>query len=120
MGESKFLLGSHLPLTAPGFYLETCQKAAAFGENTFMFYTGAPQNTRRAPLSQLRIAEGRAFLKENGFDESKIVVNAPYIINLANVADPRVRSLALSFLGEEIRRVDGFGFRFWSCIPVRP
>lgn len=96
-------------MAAPESYLGTCQLAVSFGENAFMFYTGAPQNTRRAPLEALKIQEGRAFLEAHGFDESKIVVHAPYIINLANRADERVADLAASFLAEELRRVNGFG-----------
>ena len=74
-----------------------------------MFYTGAPQNTKRTPLNQLKIPEGRAFLHAKGFDESKIVVHAPYIINLANRADSRILDLAVAFLKEELKRVEGFG-----------
>lgn len=109
MTVNEVFLGSHLPMAAPDSYLGTCQLAYAFGENTFMFYTGAPQNTKRTPLNQLKIPEGRAFLHEKGFDESKIVVHAPYIINLANRADPRILDLAVAFLKEELKRVEGFG-----------
>lgn len=104
-------LGSHLSLSSPEFYLGTAKQALEFGENTFMFYTGAPQNTRRLPTSSLKIEEGRKFLKEHGIDETKIVVHAPYIINLANPLKEETRELAKSFLLEELKRVSDFGLK---------
>ncbi len=105
---NELFLGSHLSLNSPSFYLGTAERAYSWGENTFMFYTGAPQNTKRLPTSSLRIEEGRAFLKEKGFDESKIVVHAPYIINLANPLKEETRELAKRFLLEELKRVSAF------------
>jgi deoxyribonuclease-4 len=106
---SEILLGSHLSLAAPSYYLGTCEEAASFGETTFMFYTGAPQNTRRSPTSLFKIEEGRAFLFAHHFDESKIVVHAPYIINLGNNEHQETYELAERFLGEEMVRVSDFG-----------
>ncbi len=106
---SGLYLGSHMPLSAPDYYLGTVRLALEWGENTFMFYTGAPQNTRRAPTSTLHIEEGRALLKENGIDESKIVVHAPYIINLGNKNNIDTYELAKSFLSQELKRVQDFG-----------
>jgi deoxyribonuclease IV len=105
----KTLIGSHLPLAAPEYYLGTVKLAYEYGETSFMFYTGAPQSTLRIPTSNLRIPEGRAFLKSHGYDESKIVVHAPYIINLGNKNNGKVYDLAKSFLIQELRRVDAFG-----------
>jgi deoxyribonuclease-4 len=106
---SEILLGSHLSLAAPSYYLGTCEQALSFGETTFMFYTGAPQNTRRSPTSLFKIAEGRAFLSAHHFDESKIVVHASYIINLGNSSHQETYELAQSFLGDELIRVADFG-----------
>jgi deoxyribonuclease-4 len=102
-------LGSHLSLKAPDFYLGTCQKAVSYGENAFMFYTGAPQSSRRTPLEELLIPEGRAFLKAHYFDESKIVVHAPYIINLGNDQTPESYEAAIALLRNEMVRTAGFG-----------
>lgn len=110
-------LGSHLPLSAPEYYLGTVKLALEWGENTFMFYTGAPQNTRRAPTSTLRIEEGRALLKENGIDETKIVVHAPYIINLGNKNNVDTYELAKSFLSQELKRVRDFGCKLLVLHP---
>ena len=105
---SELFLGSHLDLKAPDYYLGTVKTALEYGENTFMFYTGAPQNTIRRPVSQMKIEEGRALLKENGIDESKIVIHAPYIINLGNKGKQETYDLAKSFLITELQRTQAF------------
>ena len=67
-----------------------------------MFYTGAPQNTRRKEISELNIEPAWEYMKEHGIDE--IVVHAPYIINLGNSVKPETFSLAVEFLAKEIDR----------------
>jgi deoxyribonuclease-4 len=109
MNGSELYLGSHLSLKAPDFYLATCQTALAYGENAFMFYTSSPQSARRLSLETLKISEGRAFLKNHGFDESKIVVHAPYILNLGNNSRPEAYSAGIALLKEEIQRTAAFG-----------
>ncbi len=104
----EIVLGSHISMAAPDFYFGSVKTALSWGENGFMFYTGAPQNTRRLPTSSLKIKEGRALLKERGINEQNILVHAPYIINLANKVNPSTRELAISFLKEELRRVNDF------------
>jgi len=86
MKNEDILIGSHVSMAAPDFYLGSVQEALSYGANSFMFYTGAPQNSYRKPLKELKIEEGYALIKKAGLDESKIVVHAPYIINLANQA----------------------------------
>lgn len=57
---------------------------------TFMFYTGAPQNTRRKAISELKVEEAKALMKENNIDLKNVVVHAPYIINLANTVKEKL------------------------------
>ena len=83
------LIGSHVSMSAPNYYLGSVEEALSYGSTTFMFYTGAPQNAFRSPLEKLMIKEGRALLKAHKFDESKIVVHAPYI----HVVNERIRYL---------------------------
>ena len=59
------------------------------GPILFMFYTGAPQNTRRKAISELKVEEAKALMKENNIDLKNVVVHAPYIINLANTIKRR-------------------------------
>lgn len=48
--------------------LGSVKEALSYGANTFMFYTGAPQNTRRKAISELKVEEAKALMKENNID----------------------------------------------------
>lgn len=109
MDEKELLIGSHCSMNGPSFYEGTVKEAISYGSSVFMFYTGAPQNSYRKPLNELKIEEGRRLLKENGFDESKIIVHAPYIINPANPSRPDLRDMSINTLISELRRTAGFG-----------
>lgn len=74
-----------------------------------MFYTGAPQNTRRKPVTDLKVAEARALMEQLNMDIGQVVVHAPYIINLANTVKPETFELAVHFLRQEIERVEEIG-----------
>ena len=78
-------LGSHVGMSGKEMLLGSAKEAVSYGANTFMFYTGAPQNTRRKEISELNIEPAWEYMKEHGIDE--IVVHAPYMINLGN-SDP--------------------------------
>ena len=117
MEKEELYLGSHVDLKAPDYYLGTVRDALSYGANTFMFYTGAPQNTFRKPLSMLNIEAGRKLLKENGIDESKIVVHAPYLINAANYANLDIYDLSINTMVSELRRTAGFGVKIMVLHP---
>ena len=87
--------------------LGSVKDAVAFGANTFMLYTGAPQNTRRKDISELRIQEAHELMAQNGIEE--FVVHAPYIINLANTVNPATYEIAVEFLAKEIDRATAMG-----------
>ena len=109
MNNEKFYIGSHVSMSGPDYYLGSVKEALSYGSTTFMFYTGAPQNSFRLPTSKLRIEEGRALLKQNGIDESKIIVHAPYIINIANQLNESLYEISKVNLLREIERVGDFG-----------
>ncbi|MEK5079814.1 deoxyribonuclease IV [Solibacillus sp. FSL W7-1436] len=96
------LLGSHVSMSGKKMLLGASEEALSYGANTFMIYTGAPQNTRRKPIEDLNIMKGLLHMKENGL--SNIVVHAPYIINLGNTTKPETFELGVNFLQEEIKR----------------
>ncbi|MGM9944609.1 MAG: deoxyribonuclease IV [Lysinibacillus sp.] len=96
------LLGSHVSMSGKHMLLGASEEAASYGANTFMIYTGAPQNTRRKSIAELNIMNGLFHMKENGI--SNIVVHAPYIINLGNTTKPETFELGVTFLQEEIKR----------------
>lgn len=99
---SEIKLGCHVGMAGKDMFLASAREAASYGENVFMLYTGAPQNTRRKDISNLNIDAGWEYAHEHGIDE--IVVHAPYIINLANTVKPETYELAVEFLEKEIVR----------------
>ncbi len=98
------IIGSHVSMSGKEMLLGSVKEALSYQANTFMFYTGAPQNTARKPIEQLRADEAKVLMKENGIDINNVVVHAPYIINLANTTKPETFELAVSFLKQEIER----------------
>jgi deoxyribonuclease IV len=102
-------IGSHVSLEAPDYFLGSVKEALGYGANTFMLYTGAPQNSIRKNVLALKIAEGQAAIKEAGIDPQKIIVHAPYIVNLGNSLNPELFIQSVKFLKEELRRVEAFG-----------
>ena len=111
------LIGSHVGMNGPDYYLGSVKEAIGYGATTFMFYTGAPQNSYRKPLEELKIPEGRALLKEQGFDENTIVVHAPYIINAANKNRPDLLDLSIKTIISELRRSAAFGAKILVLHP---
>ena len=109
MVNENLYLGCHVSMSGPDYYLGSVKEALSYEANTFMFYTGAPQNSIRLPLERLKIAEGRVLIKESGLDESKIVVHAPYIINIANQLNVDNYELGKRHLLSEIQRTHAFG-----------
>ena len=99
-------IGSHVSMGGKEMLLGSVKEAISYGANTFMFYTGAPQNTARKPVDQLRKEEAFALMKEAGIDKNDVVVHAPYIINLGNTIKPETYELAVSFLRQELERCE--------------
>lgn len=97
-------IGSHVGMSGKEMLLGSAKEAVSYGANTFMFYTGAPQNTRRKDISELNIDSAWDYMKVNGIEE--IIVHAPYIINLGNAAKAETFELAVNFLKLEIERTE--------------
>lgn len=100
-------IGSHVGMSGKDMFLNSVKEAASYEANTFMLYTGAPQNTRRKEIGQLNIEAGRAYMQSHGIME--FVVHAPYIINLANTIKEDTYTLAVEFLQLEIQRTAAMG-----------
>ncbi len=109
MKKEDIFIGSHVGMNAPDFYLGSVKEALSYNANTFMFYTGAPQNSFRKPLSELKIQEGRKLIQEAGIDENKLIVHAPYIINAANFSKEDLYEMSINTIVSEVRRTAGFG-----------
>ncbi|HJB24168.1 deoxyribonuclease IV [Jeotgalibaca ciconiae] len=102
-------LGSHVSMSGKKMLLGSAEEAFSYGANTFMIYTGAPQNTRRKNIDDMNIPAGIEFMSTNNILE--LVVHAPYIINLANTTKPDHFEFAIQFLKEEIVRAQALGAR---------
>ncbi|WP_461239566.1 deoxyribonuclease IV [Paucilactobacillus sp. N302-9] len=101
------LIGSHVGMKNPNMLLGAAKEAVSYDANTFMIYTGAPQNTKRKPISEMKVEEGAQFIAEHHL--SHIVVHAPYIVNLGNTIKPENFKFGVEFLHEEVKRAAALG-----------
>ncbi len=95
-------IGSHVGMSGRDMLLGSAKEAHSYGADTFMFYTGAPQNTKRKDISELNIEPAWEYMREHKIDD--ILVHAPYIINLGNTVKPETFRLAVDFLALEAER----------------
>ena len=102
------IIGSHVGFNKNTQLMGSLEEALSYGANTFMFYTGAPQNTNRSSIEDGLTLEAMAKMKSINFDYSKVVVHAPYIINLAN-PDKEKFMFSVRILQEEIERCEQLG-----------
>ena len=107
-------IGSHVGFNKNSQLLGSVLEASSYGANTFMFYTGAPQNTMRNPIDDKLTKEALEKMKEVGIDFSKVVVHAPYIINLCNETN---FDFSVSFLKGEVERVSKLGVKWMVLHP---
>ena len=107
-------IGSHVGFNKNSQLLGSVLEASSYGANTFMFYTGAPQNTMRYPIDDKLTNEAIKKMKEVGINFSKVVVHAPYIINLCNEAN---FDFSVSFLKGEVERVSKLGVKYMVLHP---
>lgn len=103
----ELILGSHVGMSGKKMMLGSVEEAVSYGANTFMIYTGAPQNTRRKEISELNIEAAKKCMAENGIEQ--FIVHAPYIINLGNTVKPETYDIAVKFLAVEIERTVAMG-----------
>jgi len=107
------VIGSHVGVSADRKMLVgAVEEALSYGATTFMFYTGAPQNTIRVPIDRFYVNEAVALMTAHGIRLEDVVVHAPYIINLGNRVKPETFELAVSFLQKELERVEKIGCRY--------
>ena len=102
----KLIIGSHVSFNKEDQLIGSVKEALSYNATTFMFYTGAPQNTMRYPLDNNKTIEAIKLMKNNGIDINDVIIHAPYIINLAN---PNNKDFAISFLKQEIKRAKELG-----------
>ena len=103
---AEILLGSHVGMSGKEMFLGSVKEAAEYGANALMVYTGAPQNTRRKEIKDLKLEEGLAYAGQAEIRE--IVIHAPYIINLGNTEKPEMFDFGVDFLAKELTRTAAF------------
>lgn len=106
--NEKIILGCHVNF-GPDQILGSTKQAISYGANTFMFYTGAPQNTIRKDLDVEKIEFAHSLMKEHGIDLTNVICHAPYIINLANKGKLENWQFGIDFLKKEIARCEKMG-----------
>lgn len=103
------LLGSHVSMNGKKMLEGSAEEAQKFGESTFMIYTGAPQNTRRRAIEDLKISEAHEYMHQHNIQADDTVIHAPYIINLGNTNKPDNFEFGIEFMTEEIVRSEAIG-----------
>lgn len=111
------LIGSHVSFNNKEQLLGSVKEAMGYGANTFMFYTGAPQNTKRCKLDYDLTLKARNLLYENNIELKNLIVHAPYIINLANNQKKENYLFAIDFLKDEVKRVYALGVEMMVLHP---
>ena len=106
---NELIIGSHVSFSKNEQLLGSVKEAIKYKSTTFMFYTGAPQNTNRSEIDEELIKKADLLMKENNIDKSKVIVHAPYIINLAN--DGKSYDFAINFLKQEVDRCKKLGIK---------
>ena len=103
-------IGSHVGFSKNNQLLGSLNEALSYDANTFMFYTGAPQNTMRYAIDDELTKRAYDEMKKKGILLDKIIVHAPYIINLAN-EDAEKHEFAINFLKQEVSRCEKLGIK---------
>ena len=105
------IIGSHVSFNTNQL-LGSAKTAVSFGANTFMFYTGAPQNTIRKEIDLDLTKEAHEYMKNYGIDINNVICHAPYIINLANREKEDSWNFSISFIKNEINRITQMGINY--------
>ena len=105
----ELIIGSHVSFKSSDQLVGSVKEALSYKANTFMFYTGAPQNTNRAKIDESLTKEAYQLMQENNIQPKNVIVHAPYIINLANNEKIDSYNFAINFLKQEIMRCENLG-----------
>lgn len=104
--EMSLIIGSHVSFKKDNQLVGSVLESISYGSTTFMFYTGAPQNTSRCDIDDDLTKEALKIMQDNNIDIQNAVVHAPYIINPANSKN---FDFNVNFLKQEIKRVEKLG-----------
>lgn len=103
------IIGSHVSYTSDNGLVGSVEETLKYNANTFMFYTGAPQNTIRSKIDAENVKKAKKLMEENNININNVIVHAPYIVNLANNKDEDKYNFAINFLMQELKRTEELG-----------
>lgn len=110
------IIGSHVSFGNTQL-LASAKEAISYNANTFMFYTGAPQNTVRKEINENYTNEALKLMKENDINIDNVICHAPYIVNLANKGVEEKWNFSISFIKHELKRCDLLGVKYMVLHP---
>lgn len=109
-------IGSHVRFNGEQL-LGSVKEAISYGANTFMFYTGAPQNSIRTKINDELTLQACDLMIKNNIDINKVICHAPYIINLANKMDDAKYNFSIDFLKNELKRCEKLKVKYLVLHP---
>ena len=109
-------IGSHVSNNGSLMLLGSVNEALSYGENCFMLYLGAPQNTFRKPFNELRAKEFLEVLSQNNISTDDVIVHAPYIVNLAQT-DSEKHEFGVRIITNELKTMAKIGLKYLVLHP---
>ena len=100
------IIGSHVGFNKEEQLLGALKQSLNYGSNTFMFYTGAPQNTLRYPINDGLTFKALELMKQENINPKNLIVHAPYIVNLGNKRNQNNYQFSINFLIQECERCE--------------
>ena len=111
------IIGSHVSFDSKEQLLKSVKECVSYNANTFMFYTGAPQNTRRCAINDELTYLALELMKQNNILFDKVIAHAPYIVNLANDNDPEKYDFSIKFVRQEVERLEQLNIKYLVLHP---
>lgn len=107
------IIGSHVSFKSPNYLIGSIKESIKNGANAMMIYLGPNQSTKRSDPLKWKINEYKnEFVKF--FDYTKIIVHAPYIVNLCNFEKA---DFGINFIIQEIERMNYIGLKYLVLHP---
>lgn len=112
--NNNLIIGSHVGFSSNKQLLGSVEETIRYNANAFMFYTGAPQNTKRSPLLKNYTDQAYELMKQHNINPEHIIIHAPYIVNLGNLAN---FDFSVNFLKGEVSRASELGIKYLVLHP---
>lgn len=106
--NNDLLIGSHVSMCGPKYFLGSVEESLKNNANTLMFYTGSPQSMARSPIEKCKINEALEMMSKNNINIKNVVCHAPYLINLGNPINSDKFIFSQNLLTNEVDRCHKF------------